>query len=128
MIEGAANPAAHRISETLGGANALHQTGRKSVAEYLIENLGGIVVGVVAENAQFHHADVALVHVSFRNQIVAGLGGMEFDVGRLCSRAFCPSSEHLAQLGLHGGRVEIADNAQNDVVGINVSVVPVDEV
>ena len=57
----------------------LEQAGRKASAERLIENADGIVVGIVARGAQLHHVNVALVHIFFRNQVVAGLRGMELD-------------------------------------------------
>ena len=43
-------------------------------------------------------------------------------------RTFRPRIESLAQPGFHGDGVEVTGDAENDVVGVNVFVVPVDQV
>ena len=76
MTEVGANSATHAIGKAAFGANVVEQAGRKSAAEGLVENADGVVVRVVAGRAHGDHADVALVHVFLRDQVIAGLGGI----------------------------------------------------
>ena len=63
-----------------------------------------------------------------RTKYKPGFGSRELDVGRFRVGPFLPRIECLAQLGLHRFRVEVAGDAEDDVVGINVLLVPVQQV
>src|SRR5580698_9868688 len=53
---------------------------------------------------------------------------MKFDLGSFYGRALFPASKNLTEFGFHGGGIEVASDPQNDVVGMNVGLMPVDEV
>ena len=76
MPEIGANAAADAVGEAALGANVVEQARRKAAAESFVENADGVVVGIVARGSERDHVNVALVHILFRDQIVAGLGGL----------------------------------------------------
>ena len=43
-------------------------------------------------------------------------------------RSFRPASEGLAKFGFHSGGIKIARYSKNDVIGINVGVMPVNQI
>src|SRR5207253_9479893 len=51
---------------------------------------------------------------------------MEFDFWLLKRRAFWPGAECLPKFSFHLRRIEIPRDAQNDVVGVNMRMMPVD--
>ena len=57
-----------------------------------------------------------------------GLGSVNLMSGALRRRSFRPRLEGLAQLGFHRLGIEVAGDAEDDVVGINVLLVPVQQV
>ncbi len=65
---------------------------------------------------------------SFGIKIVTGLGGIVLDFILRERWTFWPRVEGGAQPSFHGGRIEVAANTKNDVVGMNVFTVPVDQV
>src|SRR5262249_2502376 len=128
MIEASPDPSAHGIGEALRGADALEQTRGKAAAERLIEGLDGIVVGILARRAESDHSDVALIDVLFLDEVVAGFRRGDVDFGLRGRRSLGPITESFAELGFHAGGIEVADDTEDDVVGMNVLVVPVDQV
>ena len=128
MVESGADAARHLISQPLLGADSAEQPRGKAAAESLIEYLHGIEIGIVAAHAQLHHADVALVHVRLVDEVVAGLGGVECNIRLLRRGASFPGAERLAQLGFHRSGIEVAHETQNDVVGMDVGAVPVNQI
>src|SRR5215469_10168970 len=128
MIEAGSNPSPHRVRETLGGADGLEQTRSKAAAERFVEDFDDVVVGILARRTQPDHSDVALIDVLFRNEVVTRFRGGELDpwLARLWS--FRPITESLTELGFHAGGIEVADHADDDVVGMSVLRVPVDQV
>ncbi len=110
------------------GADGAEQARRKAAAEGFVEHSDRVIVGIVAQDPKSDHVNGALVDVLFVDQVVARFGGLELDVFFFCRRALGPSAEGLAKFGLHGGRIKVADDAQNNVVGMNVGVMPVDQI
>src|SRR5438309_12047481 len=53
---------------------------------------------------------------------------MEFDFWLLKRSAFWPRAERLPKFGLHLRRIEIPRDAENDVVGVNMRMMPVDQI
>src|SRR5947208_9746117 len=53
---------------------------------------------------------------------------MEFDFWLLKRRAFWPGAECLPKFSFHLRRIEIPRDAQNDVVGVNMRMMPVDQI
>ena len=94
----------------------------------LVEYRDGVVVGIVARGAERHHVDAALIHVFLRNEVVARLGGMVLNVVFRQVGAFGPRLKCGAQLGFHGGGVEVAAYPEDDVIGMNVGFVPVEQI
>ena len=81
MIEAGADAAAHRVRQPALGANVAEQARREAAAEDFIENLDSVSSQDCATfGAEGNHANVALVHVLFGDQVVAGLGGLELDL------------------------------------------------
>ena len=93
-----------------------------------VEHVGGVVVGIVARDSEPYHVDRALVHVFLRDEIVAGLGRVIVNFILRQRRPFGPLVECGAEPGFHCGGIEIAANAKNNVVGMNVLAVPFDQV
>src|SRR5207237_5931880 len=67
-------------------------------------------------------------HVIFRNEVNAGLGIAELHLCAFGRGAFLPGLERLAELGLHLRRIEVARDAEDDVVGMYALRVKVDQV
>ncbi len=59
---------------------------------------------------------------------IARLGLGELDVRRLRRRTFRPRLEGLAQLGFHRLGIEVAGDAEDDVVGMDVLLMPVEQI
>ena len=96
MIKRRAHSAAYSVGQAALGANVLEQARREATAKRFVENLDGVVVGIVAARAQPHHANVALIHIFLFNQVIARFGGMKWDIGFLPGRTFGPRTELLA--------------------------------
>src|ERR1700730_5420909 len=128
MIEGTSDAATDRIRQPFCGTNALYQARRKPTAESLIEDSNRIVIGIVTPDAETHHVDRALVDVFLLDQVVTRFCGMGFDLFLLRRRPLGPRGERLTKFGLHCGRVKIADYSQNDVVGMDIGPVPVEQI
>ena len=73
MAEIGADAAADAIGESALGADVVEQARGKTAAEGFVENTDGVVVGIVARGSEPDHVNVALVHILFRHQVVAGL-------------------------------------------------------
>ena len=52
MVEGGADASAYGVGQTLGGANVAEQARGEASAEGFVEDLDGVVVGIVARGAQ----------------------------------------------------------------------------
>ena len=128
MIKCRPNSSSNRIRQTQLRANVSEKPGRKTATERFIEHFYGIVIWIPARSPKFHHANRALVHIFFGNQIIAGLCRMEFDFWLLKRRAFWPGAECLPKFSFHLRRIEIPRDAQNDVVGVNMRMMPVDQI
>ena len=70
--------------------------------------------------------NVALIHVFFGDQVVAGFCGVVLDFGLGQIGTFRPGVEGDPQVGFDTGRIEIAAYPQDDAIGLNVGFVPVD--
>ena len=121
-------PAADAVGQAALGANVVEQARGEAAAEGFVEHVDRVVVGIVARGAEPDHVNVALVHVIFRDQVVAGLGRRVLHIILRKRRTFRPGVECGAQAGFHGGGIEVAADAENDVVGMNVAAVPVDQI
>ena len=119
---------AHVVGQAALGANVVEQPRGEAAAESLVKDADGVVVGIVARSAQRHHVDGALIYVFLRDEIVARLGGVVLDLFLRQVGASGPCLKRSAQLGFHGGGIEIAAYAEDDVIGMDVSLVPVDQV
>src|SRR5580693_10124378 len=128
MVKRRAYPTANAVCQPLRGADALEQTGRKAAAEGLIKNLSGVVVRVIAPDTQVGHVDGTLVHVLFWNLVITGLSRLEFDFLLFYRLSLRPIAVDLAKFGFHRGRIKVADDAQDNVVGMYVGVMPVDQI
>ncbi len=128
MIKRRADAAAHGVGQAETSADVLHEAGREAAAEDFVEDFDGEVVRISAVGAERDHAYVRLVHVVFTDQVVAGLGRMDFDFRFRSRRTLWPGCERSLQLGFHGGGIEVTADADDDVVGLNVLLVPVEKV
>ncbi len=128
MSEIGADASADAVRQTALGANVVEQARRETAAEGFVEHRDGVIVGIVAGGAERDHVDVALVYVVLGDEVIAGLGGRVLDLVLRNRRTFGPGVECGAQPGFHGGGIEVAADAENDVVGMNVVAVPVDQV
>src|SRR5260370_28689525 len=72
--------------------------------------------------------NAALVHVFFWNEVVTGLGRMVLDVILGEVGAFGPGVKRGAQLGFHGLGIEIAAEAEDDVIRMGIDFVPVEQI
>src|SRR5581483_10188564 len=94
----------------------------------LIENLNCVIIRIFAGRAQINHVDCRLVHVRLVNHIVPRFHGADRKGGLFETRPLLPRSKRLSQLRLHRAGIEIAGKTENDVVGINVRFMPVEQV
>ena len=53
---------------------------------------------------------------------------MELNVGLFDRRSFWPASEGLTKFGFHSGGIKITRYSKDDVIGMNVGVMPVDQI
>src|SRR6266568_3620275 len=104
------------------------EAGGKSSTERLVEHFDGVVVRVVTRNASGDHANRGLVYVFLLDEVVTWRGRLELNVFFLPGRTSRPSAESRAQLGFHGGRIEVSHNAKNDVVGMHPGLIPVQQI
>src|SRR5208282_3086416 len=126
MAEVGANAAAYVVSESALGANVVEKAGGETAAESLIEDADGVVIGVATSYAESDQMNVALIHIFFGDEVVAGLCGVVLDFGLRKIGTFWPRVEGGVQFGFDTSRIEIAGNAENHVIGVNVGFVPVD--
>ena len=128
MAEVGADASTDAVSQAALGTDVIEQARREAAAERFVENADGVIVGIVAGGTERHHVDGALVHIVFRDEVVTGLGRIVFDVVLRNVRTFRPRVESLAQPGFYGDGIKISADAENDVVGVHIFVVPVDQV
>ena len=128
MIKSSADATTNAVGEALCGAKALHQSGREAASEGFVKNFDRIIVRIVAGGPKPDHVNAALVHVLFLHLVIAGLGGFKLDFRRFCSRAFGPIAKSATQLSFHLGGIEVARKSENDVVGMDVCLVPIEQV
>jgi hypothetical protein len=128
MIEGSADAAADRIGKPLLRANGFNQARGEAAAQNLIHHLDREVVGGAALDAQLNHFDRALVDVILRHEVEAGLGLMKLDLRLGRHRGLLPALESLPQSTLHCGGIEIAGDAEDDVVGVDILLVPLQQI
>jgi hypothetical protein len=72
--------------------------------------------------------DAALIYILFWNEVIACWRRLKLDFTFRKVRTFGPGLERSPQLGFHRGRIKIAAHPQDDVIGMNVSFVPVDQI
>src|ERR1700722_364613 len=128
MPEVRADAASDVVSEAPLGADVVEQARGESTAERLVEHRNGVIVRIVTGGAEPHHMNAALVYIFFRNFIVAGRGGMILNVLFGQFSAFGPGFKRSAQLGFHGFRIEVAAEAQDYMVWMNIGLMPIDQV
>src|SRR5437588_1852517 len=128
MVESCADSATDRIGQAFTRTQVAKQTGGKSSAESLVKNFNSIVSGVISGRAQVNHANRALVYIFLGDHVVAGLSGLELDVRFFDRRLFRPASEGLSKFGFHSGGIKIVRYAKDDVIRMNVGVVPIDQI
>ncbi len=128
MIEASANASTYRVGETLRGAQVAKQSGRETSTESFIEYLDGVEVRIIFRRARANHVDRTLIHIGFRDQVVARLRGIGRKVLFGKRRTLGPIREGLLQFRFHGSRIEIAYDPEDDVVGMHIGVVPLDQV
>ena len=90
------DPSSDAISKTALGANVVKQARGKSTTEGFIKDAERVVVRIGACRAKRDHADIGLVHVIFRDEVVAGLGGRVLNLVLWNSRALRPGVECCA--------------------------------
>src|SRR5207245_9083617 len=120
MIKCRPNSSSNRIRQTQLRANVSEKPGRKTATERFIEHFYGIVIWIPARSPKFHHANRALVHIFFGNQVITWLCRVKLDFWRLECRPLRPIAECLPKFSFHLRRLEIPRDAQNDVVGVNM--------
>src|SRR5690242_1869660 len=113
MSEVGANTSADTVSQAPLGADVVEEARGESSTERFVENTDGVIVGIVTRYAEAHHTDVALVHIIFGDQIVAGLRGRILHLRFLECRALGPRLECGTQARFHGGRIEIPGDPKN---------------
>src|SRR5207248_1504891 len=128
MPEVGANAAANTVGESALGADVVEQARGETSAKSLVEDSDGVIIGIVAGGAERHHVDGALVHVVFGDQVVAGLGWSVLNIIFRERWTLGPRIERRAQPGFHCGRIEVAADPENDVVGLNIFGVPIDQI
>src|SRR6202140_6009409 len=128
MAKVGTNASANAVREASLGANVVKQARRKTAAESLVEYADGVIVRIVARSSEPHQMDVALVYVFFRDQVIAGRSGLVLNLIFRNCRTFGPRVECGVQLGFHRGGIEVSTNAENNVVGMHVLAVPVNQI
>src|SRR5258708_25191248 len=123
-----ANTAANAVSEAAPGTNVIEQARRKSAPKRLIEYGNGVIVGIIPGGPKGNHVNVALVHVFFRNDVVAGLGGMILNFILWQFAALGPGLKYGPQPRFHDLGIEVAAYAEDHVIGMNVGFVPINQV
>ena len=74
------------------------------------------------------HPDGTLVHIVFLDEIVARFRFRNRNLRFPRRRPLRPGGESLPQLGFHRGRVKVSDEAEENVVWMNVTLMPVEQV
>ena len=74
------------------------------------------------------HAHVRLIHILLINEIVAGLGGMGLDFRLGNRRSFGQTGEGVLQFLFHRSGIEVATDADDHVVGVDVFLMPGEQV
>src|ERR1700674_1493139 len=128
MIPAPSHSSAHRVGESFGGSNVAKQTRRKSSAESFVEYRGSEVIGIPARDAQRNHMNVALIHVGFVDLVISRLGGFWPDLGISRGLTLGPCRKSLTQTSFHLRRIEVADDAEDDVIRMHVLAVPLDQI
>src|ERR1700675_3398852 len=128
MIPAPSHSAAHRVGESFSGANVAKQARRKSSTESFVEYRGREVIGIPARNAQRNHMNVALIHVGFVDLVISRFGGFWLDLWIDRGLTLGPRRKSLAQTSFHLRRVEIADDAEDDVIRMHVPAVPLGQI
>ena len=128
-IPSGAEAPAYAIGEAGFRADFVHQTAGEAAAENRIHDFDGVVVGIAAQQGRrMDSGDVRLRHVLFADEVHA----------RLCLRvdrrrgrstlAARPGFKRGVQLLLHRRAVEITDDAEDDVVGLNEAIMKRDQI
>src|SRR5215469_8506451 len=128
MPEVCADTSAHSVSQAALGPNVIEQARGEATTECFVEDADGVVVGIGAGSAEANHADVALVYVLFRNEIVAGFGWIKLDVWLGKCWTLRPRFECGPQTRFHRRRIEVSGDSENDVIGMHVFCMPFDEI
>ena len=117
MVVGKPVSAIDRVGEALFGADFLEQAaGEISAAEDAVHDRQRGDVGVVAVGAQADDLHVGLVHVFLVDEVDRLLRLVEGVMARGKGLGRRKALKRGAQLGLHGGRVEIAADADDELV------------
>src|SRR6185312_16241330 len=85
-------------------------------------------IRVVAPDAGSDHAHLALIHVILRDKIDPGFGRINGGFSLLIRSAFGPAFKSGAQLLLHNSGIKVSGDAEDNVVGVNVPGVPVQQI
>src|SRR5215472_2367794 len=128
MIPPCPDAPANCVSESFGGAQIAKETRGEASAECFVEDRDRIVVGVLARHPSTDHLDIALVHVGLLYQIIAWGSERELEIRLLDGWPSRPRAESLAQTSFHCSGIEIADDTENNVVGVNCVAVPLYEI
>ena len=124
VIVGGAVGSADAVGEAEFGADVLDDARAEAAGEDLVHDAERVVVGVAALGAEADDEDVRLIDVVLVDEVDAVLRIGEVDV--CCFERFASGQrlEGCAELGFHGGAVEVAGDADDDVVGNDGAVVP----
>ncbi len=128
MAEVRSDAAAYVVGEAALGADVIEQARREAAAESFVENGDRVVVRIVARGAERHQVNAALIDVILRNEIITRFRRLKLDFRFRQFRCFGPRLERGAQLALHGCGVEVAADAEDDAIGVDVILMPVDQI
>ena len=128
MIVCRTDAAAHVVSQPSLRAQTLEQSRRKAAAKDIVHDLNREIIRIVAPYAQLHHVNGALVHIIFVDEINSRLRLIELNLRSGIRRTLGPALKRVAQPLLHYRRIEVADDAEDDVVRMHVRRMPIQQV
>ena len=128
VVVGRAEAAINGVGEAQAGADILRDARAEAAGEDLVHDAERVEVRVAALCALADEDDVGLIHIGFFDEVHAGFGFGGFELGAFKGWAACEWAEGGAQLGFHGGGVEVARDGNDHVVGDEGAAVPCLEV
>src|SRR5579859_5995259 len=111
MVISRADASAHRVRQALLCPDVDEKTGGEATPEKLVHDRKGIVVGVVALNAEIDHADITLVDIILLDKVDPGSGFAKVDSRRRERSAMRHGAEGLAQTLFHRHRIKVSGYA-----------------